>query len=163
MRERVYFLKPGATIGLFAPASPSSAAEVDQAIVFLEEMGFRAKTPASLPKAKAKATEKASCYLAGTDDERRFSLHMLMGDPEVKALLAIRGGYGSLRLLPALRPLWPLYPPKPIIGYSDLTALHMARLAISDVGGWHAPMLCDLSAPGHRKRLKEALLGPLTP
>jgi muramoyltetrapeptide carboxypeptidase len=163
VRERFFFLEPGDAIGLFAPASPYSSAEVGQATASLEEMGFRAKMPVGLPKGKGKAPEKDRGYLAGTDDERRNNIHALMGDPEVKALLAVRGGYGSLRLLPALRPLWLLYPPKPIIGYSDVTALHMARLAISGVGGWHAPMLCDLSAPGHRKRLKEALLGSLGP
>ncbi|MDR0549458.1 MAG: LD-carboxypeptidase [Deltaproteobacteria bacterium] len=155
MSENLFFLNPGATIGIFAPSSPSPLEEIEQEIQRVEEMGFVVKKPLALPKPQG--------YLAGSDDERRTSLHSLMADPEVSALMAVRGGYGALRLLKALRPLWHYYPPKPIIGFSDVTVLHMARLAATGIGGWHAPMLCNMSSPGHRKRLKEALLGDLKP
>jgi muramoyltetrapeptide carboxypeptidase len=121
-----------------------------------ESMGFNFKRPLDPPKV-------AKGYLSGPDAERRASLNALMADPQVAALLAVRGGYGCSRLLTSLAPLWKLYPPKPIIGFSDLTALHMARLTAVGVGGWHGPMLVNFKEPGQRVRLAKALLGHLPP
>jgi muramoyltetrapeptide carboxypeptidase len=68
--------------------------------------------------------------------------------PWTKGILAVRGGYGAMRLLEELAPLWEAFPPKPIIGFSDISALHLARYAATGVGGWHAPNLTSLSRLG---------------
>jgi muramoyltetrapeptide carboxypeptidase len=72
----------------------------------------------------------------------------LMSDPEVGGLWAVRGGSGCQRLLPGLASRWALWPPKPILGFSDLTALHLARLKAAGVIGWHGPMMAGLGRAG---------------
>lgn len=80
-------------------------------------------------------------YLAGEDAGRLAELQSALGDPSVKAVFAARGGYGTLRLLSRLR--LDGFAPKPLIGFSDLTALHQAFQA----SGWisvHGPVLTQL-------------------
>lgn len=84
-------------------------------------------------------------YLAGDDTRRLDELTAALADDSVRAVFAARGGYGSMRLLPGL---WPklrasAFRPKPVIGFSDLTALHLALQAV----GWvsvHGPVLTQL-------------------
>lgn len=78
-------------------------------------------------------------YLAGTDEARAAELQRALDDEGVKAVFVARGGYGAMRLLPSLR----LHAPKPLVGFSDATALHLAMQA----KGWrtlHAPVLTQL-------------------
>jgi muramoyltetrapeptide carboxypeptidase len=66
----------------------------------------------------------------------------MMDNPGVSELLAVRGGFGAMRLLKDLLPFWHVFPRnKPIVGFSDVTALHLARLRATGTGGWHAPNL----------------------
>jgi muramoyltetrapeptide carboxypeptidase len=93
----------------------------------------------------------------------------LMADPAVGGLWAVRGGSGCQRLLPRLARYWAAWPPKPILGFSDLTALHLARLKAAGIIGWHGPMLTALgqASPGRRLEgaslaaLKAALISPV--
>lgn len=68
-------------------------------------------------------------YLAGTDDQRASDLNAAFADPEVKAVFAVRGGWGGARILPLLD--WEAIRanPKLLIGFSDVTALHLAFAA----------------------------------
>lgn len=78
-------------------------------------------------------------YLAGTDDARLAQLQAALDDAEVRAIFAARGGYGAMRLLPRLR----FTTPKHLVGFSDVTALHLA----AQRHGWqslHAPVLTQL-------------------
>ena len=72
--------------------------------------------------------DKRSWFLAGADEERVHDLHWAMSDPRVRGILAIRGGYGTIRLLPYLN--WRAFRrnPKVIVGMSDITALQVAAL-----------------------------------
>ncbi|MGH7319504.1 MAG: S66 peptidase family protein [Candidatus Rokuibacteriota bacterium] len=63
-------------------------------------------------------------YLAGDDARRLDELNAALADDSIKAVFAARGGYGSMRLLPKLRVAG--LTPKPVIGFSDITALHLA-------------------------------------
>ncbi|MDR1870975.1 MAG: LD-carboxypeptidase [Deltaproteobacteria bacterium] len=149
------FLQPGALIGLFAPASPTPKDQIKKAALWVKEMGFTPFNPFDPPKSRG--------YLAGSDVERLEECLNLMAHPKIEALLAVRGGYGSTRLLKSLAPLWSTFPDKPIIGFSDITALHLARLAATGVGGWHGPTLVNLVDPKRRQGLKNALLGQNKP
>jgi muramoyltetrapeptide carboxypeptidase len=81
-------------------------------------------------------------YLAGTDETRLMGILEMMDNPGVSELLAVRGGFGAMRLLKELAPFWHVFPRnKPIVGFSDVTALHLARLKATGTGGWHAPNL----------------------
>lgn len=129
-------LAPGATIGFFAPAHHFDRGEMLRGAARLRSWGFEVKIPGELSRRRH--------YLAGTDEHRLAIVTELMEDDRVDGLMAVRGGYGCQRLLPALAPLWKKWPPKPIFGFSDLTALHLARFQASGVLGFHSPMAVSL-------------------
>ena len=62
-------------------------------------------------------------YLAASDDMRAAELNAMLADPDVRAIVLARGGYGLMRILPRLDPEALRRDPKPIIGFSDATAL----------------------------------------
>jgi muramoyltetrapeptide carboxypeptidase len=126
-------LHPGDGVGLIEPASNSDEAFdltlVEEAIV---AMGLK-------PKRGSHLLEKFG-YLAGPDTDRAADINAMFADKEVKAIFAVRGGWGCARLLPYLD--WDIIRanPKLLIGYSDITALHMAIAA-------KAPGTITLHAP----------------
>jgi muramoyltetrapeptide carboxypeptidase len=133
----------GDTVGLCAPASPPDQPEVvDETIARLSEFGFRIKA--------GKFLRQRDSYLAGTDEERAADLHALFADPEVKAIFALRGGYGSCRLLPLLDYELIRANPKPFIGYSDITAMHLAILAKSRLVTFHGSNASSAFQPENR-------------
>ena len=88
-------LAPGDTIAVVAPASaPKSWERVQAGIRHLESLGYRVEV--------GRPGVKPYGYLAGTDDERVTEFNHFLRRPDVKALFSVRGGYGTLRLLPHL-------------------------------------------------------------
>lgn len=79
-------------------------------------------------------------YLAGADAARAADLNALFADPGVQGILCIRGGYGAHRLLDALDYEVIKRNPKVFIGYSDITALHMAFHTQAGFVTFHGPM-----------------------
>lgn len=135
-------LKPGDTIGIFAPAGPVAdwGKSAAGGLRLLQEAGFKLRLQTDL-------ADRRQGYLAGSDRQRAAELHDLWRDPEVKALLALRGGYGCLRLLNLLE--WELLteaPPKLLIGFSDLTVLHAACRRRTGLITLHGPMLATLAS-----------------
>jgi muramoyltetrapeptide carboxypeptidase len=79
-------------------------------------------------------------YLAGPDSVRAAALNEAIADPEARAVLAVRGGYGILRILDRID-FTPLRQrPKVLLGYSDFTALLLAAHACTGIVGFHGPM-----------------------
>lgn len=78
-------------------------------------------------------------YLAGRDEERAAHLNAMYADPEVRAIFAVRGGWGCARILPHLD--WEMIRanPKLLTGFSDITALHLALAARTDCPTIHGP------------------------
>lgn len=107
-------LKPGDRVALAAPAGPVDRARLKGAVRMLEDAGF---VVSSRPDAAARVR-----YFAGEDARRLGELQSALDDREVKAVFLARGGYGSQRIAPLLKK--PDGPPKPVIGFSDNTALH---------------------------------------
>jgi muramoyltetrapeptide carboxypeptidase len=143
----------GDTIGLVAPASPTEKPErIDEVIAHLKAQGFAVKPGANL--------RRRDSYLAGTDAERAADLHAAFRDPEVKAVFALRGGYGSCRLLPLLDYALIRANPKPFLGYSDITALHHALLVKASLVTYHGPNANEAFQPGNNAALKRALMDP---
>ena len=108
-------LAPGARVALVSPAGPE---EEPEGIVVAEEIvASLGLVPRRMP-----AAARQTMYLAGTDEERAADLNAAFRDPSVDAIWCIRGGYGSGRLLPLLD--WEAIRknPKPLLGYSDITA-----------------------------------------
>lgn len=81
-------------------------------------------------------------YLAGTDEHRRHQLEVALKDPDCKAILCARGGYGGARLLENWQ--WPPTEPKWLIGFSDITSL-LWGLSQQGVSGVHGPLLTTLA------------------
>jgi muramoyltetrapeptide carboxypeptidase len=112
-------LKKGDLIGLVSPAStPSSAEKIEGSVRYLEGLGYRVKVGAHAAKSHG--------YLAGTDEQRAEDLNAMIADPQVKAIFALRGGYGTPRLLPLIQYRLLARQPKIISGFSDITALQLA-------------------------------------
>ena len=137
-------LKPGTAVGLFAPAHHFDRTDLDRGVDLIKSWGFEVIMPRGLYQRKK--------YLAGDDEHRLALMEELMLDDRVGALLAVRGGYGCQRLLPYLASRWAVWPRKPIYGFSDLTALHLARFKATGIIGYHSPMVVSLGKLEKRGR-----------
>jgi muramoyltetrapeptide carboxypeptidase len=126
-------LGPGATLGIAAPASPVDDAALDAGVEALRAAGFRVRLGDGVRARRG--------YLAGDDTRRAAQLAALLEDRDVDAILCARGGYGCQRILPRLDPALVRRAAKPLLGYSDVTALHLWQLRQADLGAFHAPML----------------------
>ena len=145
-------LAPGSLIGVVAPAGPSPAEQVELVGPLIEAEGWTARL---YPSCWA-----ADRYLAGSDDVRLADLHAAFADPDVAAILCLRGGYGCGRLLERVDPTLLKAHDKPFIGYSDITALHALRGRMG-LFGLHGPMATsDLVRPG-RENDRQALFNLL--
>jgi muramoyltetrapeptide carboxypeptidase len=146
-------LRAGCTFGVVATASPPLVAPmITEALDRLRAHGFRIKPGAHL--------EERDGYLAGTDAQRAADLHAAFADPEVDAVLALRGGYGSIRLLPLLDYAAIRATPKPFIGYSDNTALHLALEKEAGLVSFHAPNASEAFLPGNEATFRQTLFNP---
>ena len=119
-------------IGIFTPARPAGPKPLTTAIRRFRKWGLTVLAPS--PEGAA------TRYLAGSETGRTAPLHELLRNPQIQILMAARGGYGCARLFEHLD--WDLLRacPKPIIGYSDLTALHLACLRHGIRTGISGPM-----------------------
>src|SRR5206468_6888430 len=86
-------------------------------------------------------------YLAASDDQRADELAAMLADPDVRAIVMARGGYGLMRILDRLDPSVLQRDPKPIVGFSDGTAL-LAWAHAAGVRGIHGPMVVQLGDLG---------------
>ncbi len=112
-------LHPGDTIGIIAPAStPQTAEKIARSVKYFESFGCRVTL--------GKHIEKEHGYLAGNDKQRLDDLHSMFRNKNVKAIFFIRGGYGTIRLLPEIDYELIKKNPKIIVGYSDATSLFNA-------------------------------------
>ncbi|RYY96258.1 MAG: LD-carboxypeptidase [Chitinophagaceae bacterium] len=114
--KRPPWLKPGDTIALTSPAGAITSEALKPALALLESWGYRVRLGASIGK--------KDFSFGGTDAERLADLQDLLDDRSVNAILCARGGYGSVRIVDALR--WERFKknPKWVIGFSDITVLH---------------------------------------
>jgi muramoyltetrapeptide carboxypeptidase len=78
-------------------------------------------------------------HLAGTDEERAADFNAMFADPEVKAIICLRGGSGAARILPLIDYEQVKANPKPLLGYSDITALHCALQSQTGLISFHGP------------------------
>jgi len=127
-------LKKGEVIGLVAPAStPSSNEKIEKGVHYLEHLGYRVKI--------GKHVNKVVGYLAGTDEQRASDFNEMLRDRNVKAIFALRGGYGTPRILRLLDYSAARRNPKIIVGYSDLTALQLAMFKKIGLVTFSGPMV----------------------
>ncbi|AYN18157.1 LD-carboxypeptidase [Pseudomonas monteilii] len=119
----------------FAIVAPAGAARLDTHKVsqWFADRGYSCRL--------YPAVNQAQGYLAGSDQQRLQDLHDAFADPAIDAILCMRGGYGSMRLLDRLDFDLIRRNPKPLIGYSDITALHTAIYRHSGLVTFHGGML----------------------
>ncbi|MBA4603620.1 S66 peptidase family protein [Thermoactinomyces mirandus] len=130
----------GDVIGIISPASPVSEEKIDKAIEILCSQGYRVKL--------GKSAQREYGYLAGGDQERAADLEHMFLASEVKAIFCLRGGYGSLRLLDKIDYEKIRQYPKIFVGYSDITALHIAIHQSTGLVTFHGPMAAELADRG---------------
>ncbi|MCB9026560.1 MAG: LD-carboxypeptidase [Bdellovibrionaceae bacterium] len=115
-RQAWQSLEPGDIVDIVAPASSSSAKDLNNALRFVHKMGFVPRVP--------KDIFGKDLLCANTDSQRFKHLKNAIYAKDSKVIWSLRGGYGSLRLMPALYKLKKPKHTKLFIGYSDTTALH---------------------------------------
>ena len=127
-------LKKGDLIGIISPSSsPDELFRINRGVSYLENLGYKVKV--------GKNVGHYHGYLAGTDEERGNDLHNMFTDKNVKAIICVRGGYGSPRLLDKIDFKVIAHNPKIFVGYSDITALQMAFLIKTGLITFAGPML----------------------
>lgn len=142
------------TIALISPASPVSRAEIAQPKRYLEECGYRVVESESLYDQQR--------FLAGSDGARAAEFMWAWCDDEIDAIIAVRGGYGSQRILPLLDWGRIAQHEKPLFGFSDITALQLALLAKAGKGSYSGFLLTG--AEGHNTgALYDILHGVMEP
>jgi len=129
-------LVDGATIGLVAPASSIDETSVRRAVDELQRRGYHVKLSLGYRQRKA--------YLAADDAVRAAELNAFFADPDVDAILCLRGGYGSPRILDRVDYEVIRARPKILIGYSDITALLNAVERRTGLVVFHGPMAKEL-------------------
>lgn len=126
-------LKFGDTLGFIAPSGAvRTEGAIERAIKETERMGFKVKLGES-------AGQKYG-YLSGTDEVRARDINAMFADDEVDAIVCLRGGYGAMRILDQLDYEMIARHPKIFMGFSDITALHIALLNKCDLATFHGPM-----------------------
>ncbi len=142
MSDQRPFLLPrplpyGGTIGIVSPAGSPSRVDLDRAVTVLTGRGYRVVVG---EHAANSAAGGGFPYLAGTDADRAADLNAALSDPAIDLVLCARGGYGCARLLDLLDYDAVRRDPKPIVGYSDITALSLALAARAGVASFSGIM-----------------------
>jgi muramoyltetrapeptide carboxypeptidase len=147
-------LRDGDAVAIVAPASNLKADYLARGVAELESLGFRARyEPGILDKAR---------YTAGDDRRRAAELTRAFADPEIKAVWAARGGYGSMRLFDLLDEDLIGRSPKIFIGYSDMTALSLYFYRRFGWVTFHGPMAAKDLAGGEEHYDRETLIKAIT-
>ena len=134
----MFNVKQGETIGICASSGKFDAQTLEKGINILKSLGFKVFVPKNIFKQQK--------YLAGDDGLRAGVINRLFSDPDIKAIICARGGYGALRVLSRLD--WNIIKqnPKPFIGYSDITALLTALINETGMSVIHGPNVVSLAS-----------------
>jgi muramoyltetrapeptide carboxypeptidase len=127
-------LPPAAHIAVLAASGPSERERISEGARAIERRGHRVTIAANID-------HRHRGYLAGSDDERVEELNRFLRDPQFDAFFVARGGYGAMRILDRIDYAAIAHNPRPVIGFSDVTALHQAMATQAGVAGMHGPML----------------------
>ena len=129
-------LRSGDRVRIVSPSSPPDRRNVERGARILDEWGLRVEFGQH-------AFDKHGHFLAGRDEDRLADLNDALRDPGVRAIFTSRGGKGSYRIAHALDFQSCLKDPKPLIGFSDTTALHLALWHECRLVGFHGPYIAE--------------------
>ncbi len=149
-------LEPGDVVDVVAPASGAYRQEIKKIQQLLESWGLE-------PRLDPQIVDPKAPLMAHSDEERFRQLRQALLASDSKVIWSLRGGYGSLRLLPLLAKMKRPKRPKLFLGYSDITSLHSFFGQSWGWSTWHAPGLESLSQrhvqSRVQKEIKELLFG----
>lgn len=131
-------LMPGDKIGFIAPSRKISSNDLQECVQLLEAWGYQVVYGSNL--------YQQHHQFAGSDEERAEDFIQMIQDPAIKAILCVRGGYGTVRLLEKLNSSIIQRNPKWIIGYSDITVLHSYYNKVIGCETIHASMPINCKA-----------------
>ena len=132
--KRPRALSRNAHIAVLAASSPSELPRIQQAIRSLEAMGPRVTLASNID-------HRHRGYLAGPDEERLEELNRHLRSDQFDAFMFARGGYGAMRILDGIDFDAIAANPRPVIGFSDVTAIHQAMARRAHVASFHGPMI----------------------
>jgi muramoyltetrapeptide carboxypeptidase len=159
MLTRPRALPPNAHIAVLAASGPSDVARIEEAARHLQARGMRVTLASNIG-------ERHRQYLAGDDGVRADELNRHLRSSEFDAFFFARGGYGAMRILDRIDYAAVRSNPRPIVGFSDVTALHQAIAVHANVATFHGPMLnldfYERLSPQHEQWLW-SLLGGAAP
>ena len=148
-------LSPGSVLGVVAPASPAyNRGDVARAAAVLDKLGLRLRLGEHVGDRHG--------YLAGSDQNRADDFMRVWCDPEVDGVKCLRGGYGCARIVDRLDYAELASRPKPFIGFSDITALHLALGRRAGLVTFYGPMIISLAKPGLSAYTLDAFARALT-
>lgn len=154
MSKLLEALQPGDVIDVVAPASRFPMADLNRAVKMLRRMGFYPRVPRNILRPTA--------LHANRDEVRLAHLKRALLSPDSAAVWCARGGYGSMRLLPAMKKWSRPKRAKILIGFSDITSLHTF---VNQEWNWpslHASVLVRLGRGEIEGREFKSLMGLLT-
>ena len=125
-------------MGVLAPASPCPVNELEIGCAILKKLGLEVVVDVG-------SESLQSGYLAGSDGYRASRFNQFVQDSEIRGLFCARGGYGSLRILPELSYDHLRSTPKPLVGFSDITALLLACYRQTGLVCFHGPTVASLA------------------
>jgi len=127
-------LNRGDLIGVIAPSSPINNSEkINNAVKYFEAQGY--------PVLLAKSVFSERGYLAGDDELRLNDFHSMFANKNVKAIICLRGGYGSIRFIDKINFKLIRSNPKIFVGFSDITTLQLAILEKAKLITFAGPMI----------------------
>jgi muramoyltetrapeptide carboxypeptidase len=129
------------SVVVLAMSSPSELPRIEAAARTLDQRGLRVTLAANID-------HRHRGYLAGDDHERLAELNRYLRSDDFDAFFFARGGYGAMRILDDIDYDAIRANPRPIVGFSDITALHQAVAVKCGVASFHGPMLNSDWAPG---------------
>ncbi|CAG0995680.1 MAG: LD-carboxypeptidase [Bacteroidetes bacterium] len=146
------YLRPGDKVGVVAPARKVIASEMEYAIQTLVNW--------NLVPVLGSNIYKQFHQFSSTQQERVSDFQQMLNDPSIKAIIAARGGYGTLQIIDELDFSLFQKNPKWIVGYSDITVLHSHIHAQYNIATMHATMLINFTKDEESTQsLKRALFG----
>lgn len=148
-------LRPGDKVAIVAPASSFVREEFDKGVAEIRRLGFE-------PVFEDSVFAQHGGYLSGEARVRAQAFLSAWRDPAVRALIAVRGGYGSVHLLPFLESEDLRRTPKAFIGYSDLTTVLSYLTGSCGIVSFHGPMLDHRLSRGIDAYDRDSFMNALT-
>ena len=145
-------LVEGDLVGLIAPSGHTSDASIEKSVRNIEALGFRCKQGENLRAVHGN--------YAGSVQQRLLDLHAMFADPQVKAIWCIRGGSGCISLLSQLDYALIRANPKVLLGYSDITALHLAIGRHAGLVTFHGPVASSTPSDYSTAHMLAVLMDP---